>query len=142
MAVLQEQYSFSLTVEDDLPEINADPIQIQQVMINLLKNAYESCADESSVSVILKNTGKTLLDVSQANGNEVEAQGGVKVEVLDKGPGMTADVMKNALTPFYSTKALGSGIGLALCKEIIEAHDGRLQLENRPTGGLAVSFTL
>ena len=50
--------------------------------------------------------------------------------------------MESALIPFYSTKPLGSGLGLALCQEIIQAHDGRLSLQNRAEGGLSVTITL
>ena len=64
------------------------------------------------------------------------------VRVLDRGRGMTEAVLHNALLPFYSTKANGSGLGLTLSREIIEAHGGRLSLANRPGGGLEVRVWL
>ena len=66
----------------------------------------------------------------------------LRIEVRDRGPGMTEAVMDNALVPFYSTKRSGTGLGLALTREIAEAHGGRLVLANREGGGLAVTLML
>lgn len=60
----------------------------------------------------------------------------------DNGSGMSAEVLQNALLPFYSTKHSGIGLGLALCRETIEAHDGKLMFKNRETGGLSVLIIL
>ena len=67
---------------------------------------------------------------------------GVRIEVSDQGGGMSDTVMSNALVPFYSTKRNGTGLGLALAREIIEAHGGRIMLNNRESGGLTVSLIL
>jgi two-component system nitrogen regulation sensor histidine kinase NtrY len=109
-------------VEGALPAapIYGDPAQLQQVLINLLKNAAESgsAGDEVTLSV--------------------QAGEGVDLVVQDRGKGMSAEVMRNALVPFYSTKKGGSGLGLPLCREIVEAHGGRLSLHPREGGGLVV----
>ena len=63
-------------------------------------------------------------------------------DVADAGPGMAPEVLEQALLPFYSTKQSGTGLGLPLCREIIEAHGGRLSLANREGGGLMVSIWL
>jgi len=103
----------------------ADAQQIQQALVNLLKNAHESGSQADKIE----------LKISQY-------QDRTRIDILDAGPGMPAEVMDQALVPFYSTKTLGSGIGLALCQEIAEAHDGLLSLQNRPGGGLQVSLFL
>jgi nitrogen fixation/metabolism regulation signal transduction histidine kinase len=103
-----------------------DPAQLQQVLINLLKNAHESGGDPAEVAVSVHPTphGETAL------------------RVADRGRGMGPAEMKRALLPFYSSKPAGGGVGLALCKEIVEAHGGRLRLQNRPGGGLVVTCWL
>ena len=67
---------------------------------------------------------------------------GWRIEVLDRGSGMNDSVLQNALVPFYSTKRNGTGLGLALTREIAEAHGGRLSLHNREGGGLCVAIQL
>lgn len=103
-----------------------DPMQMQQVLINLLKNAEESGPDGIEVSLVV----------------DTFADGTARLVVADTGPGMSAEVMENALVPFYSTKASGTGLGLPLCREIVEAHGGKIRLRNRREGGLEVTLRL
>ena len=67
---------------------------------------------------------------------------GFAIEVRDRGPGFTGAALENALVPFYSTKETGTGLGLTLCREIVEAHGGRLRIANREGGGAVVSLWL
>jgi nitrogen fixation/metabolism regulation signal transduction histidine kinase len=110
-----------------LPEDAAtfDERQFEQVMINLLKNATESgsAPDEITVGVERITTG-------------------FRVEVADRGSGLSEDTLRDALLPFYSTKPTGTGLGLTLCREIVEAHGGRLSLANRAGGGALVTMWL
>jgi len=103
-----------------------DPVQIQQVLINLVKNAHEAGGPRDGVALELK----------------VAPDGGARFTVVDRGPGMTDEVLKKALLPSFTTKSRGSGMGLWLCREIIDAHDGRLKLARRDGGGAAVSCWL
>lgn len=103
-----------------------DAAQLQQVLINLLKNAYEAGSPEAEVTVSVHRT----------------ADGGAALQVGDRGRGMDEGVMNRALLPFYSSKPAGSGLGLPLCKEILEAHGGGLRLQNRIGGGLVVTCWL
>jgi len=66
----------------------------------------------------------------------------LRIDVFDRGSGMSEAVLTNALVPFYSTKRSGTGLGLALVREIAEAHGGRVLLANREGGGLVVTLLL
>ncbi|HET9034430.1 MAG TPA: ATP-binding protein [Dokdonella sp.] len=125
LAALGQHSQFTLA---GLPPANPgwfDRAQIEQMLINLLKNARESGSDPDSIELAIGERGREL-----------------RIDVRDRGPGMSETVLSNALLPFYSTKRSGSGLGLALAREIAEAHDGRLQLANRAGGGLQVSLIL
>ena len=114
-------------IEGSLPQREAsfDVGQLEQVMINLLKNAAESGSPPEGISV----------------GVHPRAQGFL-IEVADRGTGLSEQVLRDALLPFFSTKPSGTGLGLTLCREIVEAHGGRLTLANRPDGGAIVSIHL
>jgi len=102
-----------------------DPAQLQQALINLLKNASEAAEGATP-----------LLRLSSAGDR------GVLIQVSDRGVGMTRDQMDRALLPFYSTKKSGTGLGLPLCREIVESHGGVLRLQPREGGGVTVSCRL
>jgi two-component system, NtrC family, nitrogen regulation sensor histidine kinase NtrY len=125
IARLASQIEFN--IEGILPETmsHLDAAQIEQALINLIKNAAESGTEASEIKLSVRNVGQFVL-----------------IDVMDRGKGMSEAVLTNALVPFYSTKRSGTGLGLALTREIIEAHGGRIALSNRVGGGLQVSITL
>jgi len=105
----------------ELPEmpVHIDPVQMEQVLINLLKNAAESGSPPEEIQLrILQNPQEVLIAVE------------------DGGSGMSAEQLQLALLPFFSTKRRGTGLGLPLCREIVEAHGGRFHLFNREEGGM------
>ena len=102
-----------------------DPAQMQQVVINLIKNAYESGTVIDEVQLRVKGDLETL-----------------EIQILDRGKGMSEQNLSSALMPFYSTKAEGTGLGLPLCREIVEAHGGRIIISNRKSGGLKVTLLI
>lgn len=103
----------------------ADPAQLAQVLINLIKNAREASASEEGIFLEIKEQGSWDM-----------------IAISDDGSGMSEEQLKQAMLPFYSTKRDGSGLGLALCREIIEAHNGRIHFSNRLERGLKVSIWL
>jgi nitrogen fixation/metabolism regulation signal transduction histidine kinase len=115
-------------IDGTLPERPGwfDPTLLQQVLINLVKNAREAGSAEEDIAVSV----------------QLAADGGAFLRVADRGRGMDEEVLRRALVPFYSSKPGGSGLGLALSNEIIEAHGGRVQLENLAGGGLVVTCRL
>jgi nitrogen fixation/metabolism regulation signal transduction histidine kinase len=125
VAGLANQVAFR--IKGNLPETPAriDRAQMEQALLNLLKNAHESGSRPDDVELHVRR----LQDV-------------VRIDVLDRGTGMNDAVLTNALVPFYSTKRSGTGLGLALAREIAEAHGGRITLGNREDGGLAVTLIL
>ena len=105
-----------------------DRIQIQQVVLNLTRNAIEAMAESGHTGVI--NVGVA------ANGH-----GEVAVSVADSGPGI-GPARPSAFSTFYSTKGSGLGVGLSICRAIVEAHGGHLSLTPNAGGGSIFRFTL
>ncbi len=129
LAGLQLQIPFRMAeIPDDLHG-RVDIAQLGQALLNLLKNAHEACAEaeppNDDVELRLTRLPQWL-----------------RLEILDRGKGMNEAVLQNALMPFYSTKRNGTGLGLALTREIVEAHGGRVSLQNRREGGLCVAIFL
>jgi len=133
LARLQRQMPFALA--GDVADVHSrvDAAQIEQALLNLLKNAHE--ASDGMTDPAGAADDRVVVRLTRLPGR-------LRVEVLDRGTGMNAAVLQNALVPFYSTKRHGTGLGLALAREIVEAHGGHLSLHNRDTGGLCVSVQL
>lgn len=118
------QRTLQVTLDEDV-DIAVDSVQLEQVFINLFKNADEAMQDKAGViSLLARKQGNRYL-----------------IEILDQGNGIQS--IDNLFTPFYTTKKQGSGIGLVLCRQIIEAHNGYLTLANRSDQqGVKVSIEL
>lgn len=118
-----------LDLADQLPSIEMDPVQIQQVIFNLSKNAIEAMAESSR---------ERVLGISSRKPSDHE----VLVTVNDTGPGIAAEHASSVFEPFFSTKKNGTGIGLAICRSIVEAHSGRIFAHNNAPHGATLQFTI
>ena len=117
----------------DLPLVAVDILQIEQVLLNLVRNSLDAIRDSGSPR------GAIVIEAKRTNG---EADGDfVEIAVVDTGPGFSRDYIDNGILPLSSSKADGLGIGLPLCKTIVEAHGGRLWLD-AGSRGASVRFTL
>ncbi|MEL4241270.1 sensor histidine kinase [Shewanella xiamenensis] len=126
---LTQHYPFTLANELPAEMGYFDQGQMEQVLLNLLKNAHESGSDPDEVMLTIRF--QTLVDGA-----------GFIIKIEDRGSGMSEEVLEQALLPFYSTKQSGTGLGLPLCREIIEAHEGSISMHNRTDGGLSVQLWL
>lgn len=123
-AQLAQQWQF-IYINHNVNVIHADPAQLEQLLINLIKNAHESQTAANEVKVEIQQKANDTI-----------------IMVTDRGKGIAESRLSSVLIPFYSTKTNGSGLGLALCREIIDAHHGNIALYNRDGGGLMVRLIL
>ena len=128
--VLKNSVLLRTEFADDIPLIRADRVQLQQVIINLLLNAVEAMGS-------IKEESRDLLIRTSRGGSD-----GAFVTVEDLGPGLTPESLDRVFDPFYTTKPDGLGIGLSICRSIIEAHGGRLWATARVPRGASFNFTL
>ena len=114
----------------NLPPVWADPIQIQQVVLNLLMNAKEA----------MEQAGTNLREILVMT--EPEDGETVKISIRDRGPGMTSADLEKIFEPFYTTKTTGMGLGLAISRSIIASLGGRVWARPNPDQGATLAFTL
>ncbi|MGK8892477.1 sensor histidine kinase [Burkholderia gladioli] len=107
-----------------------DRVQIQQVLINLLTNAIDAMPGGPERQAVITVATERL------------ATGCLRVSVIDAGVGLQRDGAQRIFEPFYTTKAEGMGMGLAICRSIMEAHGGTLGAEPNPAGGTIMRFTV
>jgi PAS domain S-box-containing protein len=125
---VRRNVSIRLSLAGDLPRVDVDPVQIQQVLLNLAMNGMD--AMESSI--------RRELTIRSAHHETNE----ILVTVEDRGTGLTPEVAERMFEPFFSKKHNGTGIGLAICRSIIESHDGRIWAAQSAGGGAMLHFTI
>ena len=125
LAPLAAQSAVRLEISDADACVEVDAAQLGQALSNLIANALDAGSPADAIHIGVRREGRSWL-----------------LEVADRGSGMSEDVMSRALNPFYSTKRTGTGLGLALVREIIEAHGGQVALAARQGGGLRVVLRL
>jgi signal transduction histidine kinase len=119
-----------LDLDEDVPPVRGDRVQLQQVLLNILLNAFDAmreCQTNDRVVSVQARHLDSRLNV---------------VAVSDRGPGLPNDALEKIFQPFYSTKRDGLGMGLSICRSIIQAHGGALWAENCAQGGATFYFTV
>jgi len=119
-----------LDLDPRLPKALADGIMIKQVLINLVRNAIEA------MQAVPAEQRELRIHSS------AESPDRLHVEVADRGPGLPSELTENLFRPFFTTKADGMGMGLQICRSIIEFHGGRMWATANPGGGVVIHFTL
>jgi C4-dicarboxylate-specific signal transduction histidine kinase len=120
----------TLRLDETLPRVSADAVQIEQVIVNLVRNAIEAISEANSpVRRITLSTGRVTPSAAE-------------IAVEDTGPGLPQMGRDRLFDPFFTTKADGLGLGLSISQGIVEAHGGRLTAAPRPDGGAVFCFTL
>jgi C4-dicarboxylate-specific signal transduction histidine kinase len=126
----QSGASLKLELSEIVPYVHADPLLMEQVILNLARNAIEAMqetvADERQLTIC-----------SRPNGNNT-----VEVQVIDRGRGIDPQLEANLFTPFFSTKSHGMGLGLHICRSIVEAHGGHVWVSRNAGHGLTFHFSL
>ena len=116
-----------ISIDPDLPNAVVDRVQIQQVLLNLIRNAMEAMEG---------------CEVRELSVGSIVEDGAVLVSVADTGGGIAPEIEARLFQPFVTTKSAGMGIGLSVCRTIVEAHCGRIWVERNAAGGSAFRFTL
>ncbi|KAA0579851.1 PhnD/SsuA/transferrin family substrate-binding protein [Azospirillum sp. B21] len=124
-----------LSLAGDLPPVPADRVQIEQVVLNLVKNALDAMAE--TVPGAAEDAGRKVTVSSARDG-----EGRVEVAVADHGHGLSEEARSRLFDPYFTTKAGGMGLGLSICRSIVETHGGHLRATDNPGGGVVMRFVL
>jgi PAS domain S-box-containing protein len=119
-----------LDLAEGLPSIRGDRVQLQQVILNLIMNAIEAMTASDA------DSRRLLITSAKADSNDI------RVEVRDSGPGFPATTVEQLFNAFYTTKPAGLGMGLSICRSIVEAHGGQLRAAAGEPAGATFTFTL
>ena len=135
-AVRLDALAYSCEVEtslaEDLPLIEGDPVQIQQLLVNLVSNAFDA----------MQQTPPDRRKVEISTAGDADGDGQVRLSVRDHGAGIPAEVRDRLFDQFFTTKKQGLGMGLAIVRSIVEAHGGKIDAENAADGGARFYFIL
>jgi signal transduction histidine kinase len=137
-ASLKRDVEVRVDLSEALRPIQGDPHQLRQIFTNLLTNAFEAMGGSGTVAI-----AAVAVEGDDESGAAEHATGPtILITVSDDGPGIRPEVMDRIFSPFFTTKPQGSGLGLAIVRKIVDAHDGRIDVGQRPGGGTVFRVTL
>lgn len=137
----QQQVRIDFQQPEQAVMIAGDPNQIRQVLLNLVLNAIDAMGDGGTVRLRV-DIEERADRAGKSTRSAERAARWVVIRVADDGPGVQADVEKRLFEPFVTTKETGMGLGLAICRRIVESHDGRIAGTNRDAGGAEFTIRL
>src|SRR6185503_11242753 len=129
VGVREQSIAVSFHLDPNADQVLVDRIQIQQVLLNLIRNA---------VDVLMETSGPRELAIETLRADDNMVQ----VSVADSGAGLAPEIRGHLFQPFATTKHKGMGLGLSICRTIVEAHGGKIWVDPRPAGGTVFRFTL
>jgi signal transduction histidine kinase len=125
---------------DPVVEVEVDAGQMRQVVLNLLLNALDASSTGQTITVRMSQ------EIPSNASSETDVSGGqrrwIVVEVMDQGPGLPATIKDRIFEPFVSSKEEGAGLGLPICRRIVEEHGGQIKADNRQEGGAVFTVKL
>jgi signal transduction histidine kinase len=127
---MSREIELGVDVEPGVPSPHGDAVQIQQVLINLMLNAMDAVMEQPA------HARHVTVRAGRRDASTVE------LSVIDTGSGIPVERLPRIFDPFFTTKTSGMGMGLAICRTIVQAHGGDIRVENNPRGGAIVRFTL
>jgi C4-dicarboxylate-specific signal transduction histidine kinase len=130
MDAKQANIKIDYNLSENLPMVTIDPIQIEQVLVNLLCNSLDAIMNNPV------NDRHLSIQTTRPDGHDIQ------ITISDNGPGIDGGDFEKLFQPLYTSKPDSMGMGLAISRSLIEAHEGRLSAANNPAGGATFTFTL
>ena len=122
---IPENIELTKKLAADLPDVKIDPDQIQQILVNIITNATQSMSEGGKLTIAVREKGKFL-----------------EVEIADTGCGIPEEAVGKIFDPLFTTRAKGIGLGLAVCKTIIDRHEGFIEVESQVRKGTTFNIRL
>ncbi len=128
---------FELRMDPSLPPVSGHPDTVYRALLNVLKNAVEAIGEDGTVTIEARLNVNYRFAVGRGRKRSF-----LEIEITDSGMGMTAEELHKALLPFYTTKPNGTGLGLAMAKQAVTRHGGKLEIKSTPGAGTTVKISL